>query len=83
VVTCVCRLEQLQASLTAQAANQASLEEQLADAQERLAMEDGNKVRFAEDSAPACARCPDMHTHRIASGLQAAGVISLLIDPVV
>jgi hypothetical protein len=41
---CICRVEQLQASLTAQAAKQASLEEQLTEAQERLAMEDGNKV---------------------------------------
>jgi nitrate/TMAO reductase-like tetraheme cytochrome c subunit len=54
-------VEQLQASLTAQAANQASLEEQLAEAQERLAMEDGNKARFAENLALACARCPDVH----------------------
>lgn len=40
----MCRLEQLQASLASQQAKQASLEEQLAEASERLAMEDGNKV---------------------------------------
>lgn len=41
---CACRVEQLQASLASQAAKQASLEEQLAETSERLAMEDGNKV---------------------------------------
>lgn len=57
-----CRVEQLQASLTAQAAKQASLEEQLADAQERLAMDDGNKARFRiEDSAPILSQ----HVHAL------------------
>lgn len=65
-VTCVCRLEELQASFTAQAAKQASLEEQLAEAQERLAMEDGNKVRVLEEFAPMCTCCSDMRTHCIA-----------------
>ena len=64
------RLEQLQASLTAQAAKQASLEEQLADAQERLAMEDGNKVCVLEEFAPMCTCCQDMCTHCIAAACE-------------
>ena len=57
-------MEQLQASLTAQAAKQASLEEQLAEAQERLAMEDGNKVfNHSHTFFACCVVFFCMHTH--------------------